>query len=137
MAATATTVVDFKRVNDFKIFRFSTTTINAGSSRHLSIAIPRRGTIKGIAILCPTSTDYDVTVSQKVDVDGATPDKDILYQVTAIVTKFHRVTNLEIPYFNNDVTPDDKLYVTIKNDDIGNPTGAVSIEVTQVMKGGA
>lgn len=135
MAATPATVVDFKRVNDFKIFRYSALTIDAGGNRQLSIAIPRRGTFEGICVTVATSLDFNVQVAQKVDV--AIPDKDILYRVETVTSKMLRVTDLGIPYYNNDTTPVDKLYVTIENDDGVNATGAIAIEVIQLSKGGA
>lgn len=135
MAATPATVVDFKRINDFKVFRFSALTIAAGGNRQLSVAIPRRGSLDGICVICPSSVDFNVIVAQKEDITP--PDKDVLYRMETVTTGMLRATGLEIPYYNNDTTQVDKLYVTVQNDDAVNATGAISIEITQLSKGGA
>lgn len=135
MAATLATVVDFKRVNDYKIFRFSALTILASGNRQLSVAVPRRGTLHGICVTVATSVDFNVQVAQKVDI--AVPNQDVLYRVETVITKQLRVYNLAIPYYNNDTAQADKLYITIENDDAVNATGAIAIEVIQLSKGGA
>lgn len=122
------TVVDFKRVNYYKVFRFSISSIDAGGTGTDNVLpLPPRGVIHQVVVICPTSTSFNFALSTKLGVTAPSVDV-ILKDVT--INKEYRSRNLGIPYFNNDTTMANKLYLTVVNNDLGNPTGVISVEVT-------
>ena len=121
------TVVDFKRVEYTKIFRFSHPTVLAtANTGECILPVPRRGLLTSIKIVCPTSTDFDFTLYTKAGVTY--PDLDVLIYIENS-NKVYSASGLEIPYYNNDTVMANKLYLYLLNTDGGNPTGIISIEL--------
>lgn len=136
MAATAATVVDFRRVNEAKIFKFSATTNIAGATEQFSISVPRRGILNGLKVVCPTSVDFDILLTAKLDAVLLGADSLVSIQdITDGIVSLNK-ESLSIPYFNNDTVMVDKLYLTIINTDAMNATGVISIEVNIGTEGG-
>lgn len=123
----AITVVDFKRVGVDKIFRFSHDTVAATENTGETILpVPKRGVLKWIKVLCPTSLDFDFTLYGRTGVTY--PDKDVHFYVTTCNVVYN-LSEFEIPYYNNDDVMANKLYFYLVNQDAINSTGVIIIEL--------
>jgi len=120
------TFVSLTHVQNVKFYRFTIPSINAGAtSAEYSLEVPRKGILVSFGLVAPTSIDFDFTLRQKTGVTY--PDQDvILYEINENLQ--YRETLL-IPYFNNDTTIINKLYLEIINTDMAHPSGIFQVEL--------
>lgn len=83
------------------------------------------GVLRGIAVSCD-STDFDVSIRTKSN--GQLDTLDEIYRVINI-NKYRRDSDLFIGWVNGDSPKAGKLYLVLTNNDSGNSTGTVNVEV--------
>lgn len=121
------TYVSLTHIQNVKHYRFTIPSILAtATSAEYGVEVPRKGILVGFGIVAPTSVDFDFTLRQRTGVTF--PDQDvILYEVN---NNLQYKETLFIPYFNNDTTIINKLYLEIVNTDGAHPSGIFQVELS-------
>lgn len=121
------TYVSLTRVQNVKHYRFTIPSIIAGAtSAEYGLEVPRKGHLVSFGIVAPTSVDFDFTLRQKTGITY--PNQDIILEVENI-NKQYKEFLFCIPYFNNDTTETNKLYIIIVNTDAINASGVFQVEL--------
>jgi hypothetical protein len=121
------TFVSLTHIQNVKHYRFTIPSINAGiTSAEYGIEVPRKGMLVGFGIVAPTSVDFDFTLRQKTSITY--PDQDIILAVENI-NKQYKELLFSLPYFNNDTTIINKLYIIIVNTDGAHASGIFQVEL--------
>ncbi len=96
-----------------------------GSEEEIT-GLPKVGTIKQVKITSPLSTDFDVTIFNKTGASANT--NNVVLKIEGINLHYDE-TDLDISFRNADTTVKGSLYCIVKNDDGGNATGAITVEL--------
>ena len=113
------------RLNLYQFTLASVPLSQTGSEEEIT-AIPMMGTIKQVKIASPTSTDFDVTIFNKTGASANT--NNVVLKIEGINLHYDEA-ELDITYRNADTTIESSLYCIVKNDDGGNATGAITVEL--------
>ena len=121
------TFISTNHVQNIKIHRFTIPGVALNTvTAEYGLAVPRKGLLWQVGIVCPTSLDFDFSLRSKAGVTY--PDLDVILQDDTI-NKEYREYVFGIPYFNNDAVQIDKLYIIIDNEDMANATGIIQVEL--------
>lgn len=121
------TFVSLTRVQNIKHYRFTIPSILAGAtSAEYGMEVPRKGHLVSFGIVAPTSVDFDITLRQKTGITE--PDQDFLLKVEDINLQYKEFLFM-VPYFNNDTTETNKLYIVIVNTDMAHASGIFQVEL--------
>jgi hypothetical protein len=123
----AATLVNFKRIGGDLVYRFTVPTVLAGgSSGEITMDVARRGIIKGITVVAPTSVDFDFELYSKTN--AVAPNIDTLLDVES-ASGMYKLGNINIHYFNDDAVALSRLYFALNNPDLAHATGEIAIEL--------
>lgn len=129
MALTPTMVVIGKSGHHTKIVQYKYTLSNVGISDTGSEEILSRIEGKGRIIQVKTtgaSTDFDLSIRNKTGASAGSNNE--IFQVTGINLHYDE-SGMDVHYANADTTYVNKLYTVVKNDDGGNATGPIALEL--------